>query len=190
MVSALPRTPIDLPNFNPNDGFPTFYSIFSFLQFLLYVSWFVGPIGPVFGSIGPLWHRLAPIRQCETRRSRRHRRRLREPQAQRAHPEWPKKEVGRDKDSIGIPTPTQPSPPKNIKLSHMGFGKVLTRQKYAEKWWATVCPPYRGIWSREVFGNSIFMIWVLLGKATSSQNGIRSFLFVLVLETTSFYFLY
>ena len=187
MVRAPPWTPLDPPNFNMNYGFPTFYIMFSFLQFLLYVSLFVGPIGPVFCSIGPLWHRLAPTRQCETRRSRRHGRRLREPQAQHALPEWPKKEVGRDKDSIGIPTPTQPSPPKNIKLSHMGFGKVLTRQKYAEKWWATCCPPYRGIWSREVFGNSIFMIWVLLGKVTSSQNGLRPFLFVIVLENTSFY---
>jgi len=141
MVRAPPWTPLDPPNFNLNYGFPTFYIMFSFLQFLLYVSLFVGPIGPVFCSIGPLWHRLAPTRQCETRRSRRHGRRLREPQAQHALPEWPKKEVGRDRDSIGIPTPTQPSPPKNIKLSHMGFGKVLTRQKYAENMVRDFLPP-------------------------------------------------
>ena len=88
----------------------------------------------------------------------------------------------------GHPTPPHSTRPKTNNISHIGFGGVLTIQKCADKWCATFCPPYRGIWARKIVANSISMIFGILGKVTLSQNGLRSFLSVPVLENTSFYF--
>ena len=59
--------------------------------------------------------------------------------------------------------PTHPT--QTILFGPNGNWGVLTRQKCARTWCAAFCPPYRGIWSREIVGNSIFSISCFFGKS-------------------------